>query len=270
VSHSPLAQDADALFVSEGDRLIPTDRAVGPWSPDALHGGPVAALVARAIEQHPGGDHLQLVRITLELVRPVPFGPLTVTSSLVKPGSRTQLVDVVVEAGGVDVAWARGLRILRADDEQRAEPTVPEDPPPDPPDRAASTGMDIGSWTAFHNRGVELRFVRGANAALGPATVWIRLRCPVVAGEEPSPWQRAAAAADFGNGVSAELEFGSSSFINPDLTVALHRLPVGEWICLDARTRFGSPGIGAAESALWDTEGRIGHALQNLVVQVRS
>ena len=78
-----------------------------------------------------------------------------------------------------------------------------------------------------------------------------------------------AAAADFGNGVAAELEFGSSSFINPDLTISVHRPPVGEWICLDARTRFGTPGIGAAESALWDVEGRIGRSVQSLVVEVR-
>jgi hypothetical protein len=90
----------------------------------------------------------------------------------------------------------------------------------------------------------------------------------VVAGEEPSPWQRVAAAADFGNGVSAELDFASSTFINPDLTISVHRPPVGEWVCLDARTRFGTPGIGAAESALWDVEGRIGRSIQNLVVEV--
>jgi len=116
---------------------------------------------------------------------------------------------------------------------------------------------------------MEMRFAHGRTGGLGPATVWFRLRCPVVLGEEPSPWQRVAAASDFGNGVSAELEFGSSSFLNPDLTVYVHRPPVGEWICLEARTRFGTPGIGAAESALWDEQGRIGRSLQSLVVEIR-
>ena len=120
--------------------------------------------------------------------------------------------------------------------------------------------MVAGELPAFHNQGVEMRFVSGRTNHVGPATVWFRLRCPVVLGEDPSPWERAAAVADFGNGVSAELDFVSSSFINPDLTVSVHRPPVGEWVCLDARTRFGSPGIGAAESELWDTEGRIGRA----------
>ena len=87
-----------------------------------------------------------------------------------------------------------------------------------------------------------MRYVGGAFERPGPATVWFRLRCPVVLGEQPTPWQRTAAVADFGNGVSAELPFGSSLFINPDLTVSLHRPPTGEWVCLDARTRFGDPG----------------------------
>ncbi len=266
---TPAGDDAAALFVPDGDHLVPTERARGPWSPHALHGGPVAAVVARAVEAHPGGEGLQLARITLELLRPVPMTPLVVTSSLVKPGRRAQLVDTVVEADGVEVAWSRSLRLHRAPDDQRAEPTVPEDDPPAPPDRIPSTPMMVGDRTAFHNEGMEMRFVNGRTDDLGPATVWFRLRCPVVLGEPPSPWQRVAAAADFGNGVSAELGFGSSSFINPDLTISVHRPPVGEWICLDARTRFGTPGIGAAESALWDVVGRIGRSVQNLVVEVR-
>ena len=65
---------------------------------------------------------------------------------------------------------------------------------------------------------------------------WIRLRCGVVAGEVPSPLERVVAVADFGNGISSALPFLEFRFINPDLTVYLHRLPVGEWVCLDAVT----------------------------------
>ena len=91
----------------------------------------------------------------------------------------------------------------------------------------------------------------------------------MVPGEEPSPLQRVVAAADFGNGVSAELDFTRYVFINPDLTVYLHRPAVGEWVCLDASTRIGAPGVGLARSALWDTSGPIGHSLQSLLVEPR-
>jgi hypothetical protein len=260
------AGEADALFVPDGDHVVPTERSRGPWSPDALHGGPVAALVAGSVEALSGGDGLQLVRIGLELLRPVPVAPLFVTSMVARPGRRVQLVDTVVEADGVEVAWSRALRIRAADADVR-EPTVPEDPAPAPPEHGVTSPTDPKAYRAFHNGGMEMRFVEGRFDALGPATAWFRLRCPVVLGTATSPWQRAAAAADFGNGVSAEIPFATSLFINPDLTVSVHRPPLGEWVCLRARTRFGTPGIGAAESELWDRHGRIGRAVQSLLVE---
>ncbi len=262
------AAGTEALFVPGADGLVPTDRARGPWSPDALHGGPVAALVARAGEDHPGNraDGLQLARMTLELLRPVPVLPLTVSTSVLKSGRKAQVLDLTVRAGGTEVAVARVLRLKRAGAGQALAPSGDEAPPPLPDDCPPRAPM-FNRYPAFHNEGVEMRFVAGTGELPGPATVWIALACPVVAGEDPTAWQRAAAVADFGNGVSNELDFRTASFVNADLTVSLHRPPVGEWVCLDARTRFGTPGIGAAESALWDVRGRIGRAVQSLVVE---
>ena len=258
-----------ALFVPDGPRLVPTDRARGPWSPNALHGGPVAALVARAAESHPGGEDFQLTRVTLELLRPVPMTPLGLTSALAKPGRTVQLVDTVVEADGVEVAWARALRIRRASDDRRVEPTVPEDDAPAPPDGLPATAMVAGELPAFHNQGVEMRFVSGRTNHVGPATVgsgcgarWSSGRIPR-RGSGRRPWPTSATGCR-PNSTSCRLlhqprphRLGSST-------------PGREWVCLDARTRFGSPGIGAAESELWDTEGRIGRSIQSLVVEARS
>ncbi len=269
VTDSAAVADAAALFVPDGERFMPTGYTRGPWSPNALHGGPVAALAARAAESVAGDEDLQLSRITLELLRPVPVAPLRVSSAVVRPGRKVQLIDTVVEADGLEVAWSRALRIRTTRDEAPLTPTVPEDEAPPGPAGGKARPPIPGEPRAFHSHGVAMRYVAGAFEQPGPATVWIRLEVPVVLGEHPSPWQRVGAAADFGNGVGAELPFGSDHlFINPDLTVSVHRPPVGEWVCLDARTRFGPPGVGAAESALWDEEGRIGRAIQNLVVEV--
>jgi acyl-CoA thioesterase len=51
--------------------------------------------------------------------------------------------------------------------------------------------------------------------------------------------------------------------------VHLQRQPAGEWICLAARTHLNSDGIGVAEGILYDLQGRIGAALQSLVVEPR-
>jgi hypothetical protein len=90
-----------------------------------------------------------------------------------------------------------------------------------------------------------------------------------VRGETPSPYQRVAVAADSGNGISASLDFAKYIFVNCDLTINLLRRPLGEWICLDAKSCFGGNGCGLAESALYDEHGLIGRATQSLAVRLR-
>jgi hypothetical protein len=265
----PVEGEGEALFTPDGGGFLPGELARGPWSPEALHGGPVAALAVRAAECCEPDGGLQLVRLTLELLRPVPLSHLSVGARLVRPGRRVQLVDVTIEAGGVAVALARGLRMRVAPPPgaQAAAAPPTDEPRPLPPERGVVVDPLRADYRAFHNGAVEIRFVDGQFDVPGPATAWFRLRYPVVPGEEPSPWQRAAAAADFGNGISAQFPFGSAMFINPDLTVELVRPPEGPWVGLEARTRFGSPGIGWAESALWDAHGRIGRSTQTLLVE---
>jgi hypothetical protein len=74
------------------------------------------------------------------------------------------------------------------------------------------------------------------------------------------------AVADSGNGVSAALDWRRYLFINVDLSVHLHRMPAGEWVCLDAITRAEQNGVGMADTVLYDTQGPIGRGLQTLLV----
>jgi hypothetical protein len=273
---TPLTSHAgdDALFQPDGAEVVPTEFARGPWTPDALHGGPVAALLARAVESVPSDEPMHVSRITVELLRPVPLAPLSVSTTVSRPGRKVQLVDARISSAGRDVAWARALRI-------RLQPTdlgTPEMTGPVPgvdatavpgPDDGYSSPAPMAAYRAFHNAGAQLQYVAGVFSGRGPATVWVRLAVPVVPGEDPTPLQRAVAAADFGNGVSSELDFDHYVFVNPDLTVYLHRPAVGEWICLDASTRIGIPGVAVAQSALWDVHGPIGRSVQSLIVERR-
>jgi len=116
---------------------------------------------------------------------------------------------------------------------------------------------------------MEVRFLEGAFLEPGPARVWLRMRHPLLEGEEPSPLQRTMIVADVGNGVSATLDYRRFLFINVDLTVHLERMPAGEWICVDAVTLPQPNGVGTAESVLFDREGRVGRAVQTLLVSGR-
>jgi len=259
----------DALYLPQDDgTLLSTELTRGPWDPGAQHGGAPAALIGRAIERTEPGAQMRVARVTMELLRPVPIAPLRVETEIVRPGRRVQLVAARLWAGDTLTVQALALRIRR---EPGVSPVVPPDAPPPPPvpGPEAAAHMDVAEGRSFPSDGAELRFVRGHHRDPGPAVTWIRLAVPVVPGETPSGVQSALAAADFGNGVSAVLDWGAYVFINPDLTVHLERDPVGEWILLDAQTTIGDDGTGQATSTLFDERGRIGHAVQALYVDRR-
>jgi hypothetical protein len=256
---------ADALYTPQGDLLVPGPLTVGPWTVDAQHGGPVAALLARAVEAVPAPGPMQVVRLTVDLVRPVPLQPLAVSTAITRPGRKVQIVEASVFAGQVEVARVRALRI-------RVTPVgVPPQPPrpPSPPLPDDLPSFSQGTLRTAFADAFDLRFAAGSWEDLGPVTMWSRLLVPVVAGEAPTALQRVAAAADFGNGLSRILDFETHVFINPDLTVALARLPVGEWIGFDMVSRLSSDGFGQAESLIFDADGPVGRAVQSLIVEAR-
>jgi hypothetical protein len=255
----------EALYLVDGERYVPTELTVGPWDARAQHAGPPAALLGRAIEACPPGG--QVGRVTFEIVAPVPLEPLTVSARVVRPGRSVELLEASLQAEGVEVMRASAWRLRSERLEGAAEP--PRDqPPPGPEQGKAAEPFDTGHEFGYRNA-MDTKFVRGSFLELGPATVWMRMRYPLVAGEEPSPLQRVLCAADSGNGVSAALDYRRYVFINTDLSVHLHRLPLGEWVCLESTTRWEPNGVGLADTALWDEQGRIGRGAQTLLVRER-
>lgn len=265
------------LFESLGEpRWRATELARGPWDPRACHGGPVSALLARAVEDLDDSSAWQISRLTVELTRPVPVGTeLELTTEVERPGRRVSIVGARLTSGQTEVARVRALR-LRLAELTLPEGTVePVDPPPGSPDQAtpASVTWAVAGHTAFHKDACEHRFTEGSWDQPGPVATWIRLAMPVVDGETPTGVQRVAAAADFGNGVSAGIPVEHFTFINPDLTIHLVRPPVGEWVGLRSASHYGlegrSSGAGMAESALYDVQGRLGRSVQSLLVDPR-
>jgi acyl-Coa thioesterase superfamily protein/acyl-CoA thioesterase superfamily protein len=255
----------EAVFTGAGGRFCASEFARGPWDPNAQHGGAPAALLMRAFEQHDADPGLMLARVTYELLRPVPLGQLDVTCSVLRPGRRVQLLEgSIVAADGNEVVRARALKVAVAGTAAGSADSAPPGPEGIEPSPMARWQM-----TTFPGDAMELRFVDGRFGEAGPATVWFRLRIPLIAGEEPSGLQRLAAAADFPNGIASELSWSDYVFINPDLTVYIERRPVGEWICLDARMRVVKGGLGFSEAVLYDRDGRVGRSLQSLYVAPR-
>jgi hypothetical protein len=255
-----------AIFLRRGERFLATEFARAPWYADAQHGGAPAALLMRAFEAVPAPEGLAMARVTYELLGPVPLGELEVQAEVTRPGRRMQMLEGSLRtADGVEVMRARALRVRAAESGGLA---TEETPPPPGPEHGYEHGPESLARPMFAPDSIEIRFISGKFGG-GPAVGWFRLRRPLVSGERPTPLQTLAAAGDFGNGISAVLSWDDFLYINPDLTLYIEREPEGEWICLDSRTLIPAGGIGTSESVLYDRRGRVGRAIQALLVARR-
>jgi hypothetical protein len=258
---------AESIFEPAGEGVyIATEAALSPWTDQALHGGPPTMLMAREIERFPSDQEMFVARLSVELLRPVGRVPLSVRCRLLRPGRKVQLVEASLWSDGNEVAHATGLRIRSAaiDVPEQHEP-----PPRDPPEELTDW---FGRWShgpAFHVLGVEVRAPAHEDRSRGPGWAWFRLRLPLLPGEEPTGLMRICAAADFPNGISYVVDARKITFVNPDLTIHVQKLPADEWVMVDARTWLEPRGSGLAEGVLYDRHGRIGRSVQSLFVEQR-
>ena len=265
------ADNPECFFSPAGDgRFVATRHTEGPWDPNFQHGGPPAALLARAVERESVQWPSSVVRMSVDILGPVPVAELEVRSRVVRPGRSVELVEAELEAGGRVAVRALAWRVRRGDLELPPLPASHDDPTVDPvPDLpAAATPLPQG-WTGGYLHAMEWRVERGEWGERGPATIWGRMRHPLVPDEEPTGLQRTMIIADSGNGVSNVLPLEGWLFINPELTVHVAAEAQGEWICLDARTRLDPSGFGLASSRLFDRRRLVGRGAQSLYVAPR-
>ena len=264
----PLPAAAYAVLSPRAVRATALTR--GPWDPQHQHAGPPIAMVCRAIEavaQEHGLGHIG--RLTANLLRPVPIGELEIEVVTDYAGRNAAHYSARLWGGGKELARFTALAqreseiVLPAELDGHPLPQAPKPPLLCDEQRMPFGRRAVGYGDLVENRIAHGQFFRGRCAA------WFRLRHPLVEGEAPSGYQRVAVAADSGNGVSAVLKLDEYSFVNADLPINLLRRPVGEWICLDARTLLAPNGCGLAESQLFDEAGLIGRATQGLAVRAR-
>jgi hypothetical protein len=256
----------DAIYRVDGDRVVTSPNAAGPWDSRMQHGSAPAALVVWAAEAMLTPVPMQIARVTIDLMRPVPLAPLTIQTEVLRQGRKIQLCAVKLLAEDVVVVAATVLKIKTqalALPPEVAEPSV-ELPGPD---QAREEKVNFSSSPFV--TGISLRAARGAFGVPGPGAIWYRVDRPLVEGAKVSPAMRAVVAADFCNGTSAALDFRDWTFINADLTVSFARPPVGEWILLDAESWVGPDGAGLATARLADQRGYFGRAIQSLVIEKR-
>jgi hypothetical protein len=251
-----------AIFRVDGADVVTSPDAAGPWDPNMQHGGAPASLVVWAAERIPTAVPMQVARVTIDLMRPVPIAPLTLETEVLRQGRKIQLCAVRLFANGTLTVGATVLKIKK-----QAQP-LPGDVIEPPLDVAAPEQSRVEPQNSPFGLGMTIRAARGRFGGPGPGAIWYRAERPLIAGSPISQAMRAVAASDFCNASSA-LDFRQWIFLNADLTVSMAREPVGEWILLDAVSWIGPDGAGLAMARLADMRGYFGRCAQSLVVEKR-
>jgi len=243
--------------------FIGNDPARGPWSEHACHAGPVTGVIARSLEALISDK--QLFRLNVELLKPVAMNGFRIETEIRKQGRMiSTALATIYDRNDAIIAYASSLHAQMVDvgDLPTANidcPVFEHSTPGDFAVKEAKHGLP------FFSDGIQMRYPEGETSEPGPTTAWMK-SLPLLEDEIPSPFQRLCPLADCGNGLSRNLEVTEANFVNPDLTVIMHRPPESEWLASEARSFWEPNGLGMAEATLFDTKGPIGSALQTLLV----
>jgi Acyl-CoA thioesterase C-terminal domain/Acyl-CoA thioesterase N-terminal domain len=241
------------FYTRDGDAFMPTPIASGPWDPKSLHGRVIIGLLAFVIEQRHGAEDFVPARLTVDMFRlPNIMTPIEVRTRPIRDGLRIRVIEADFLSGGVAMARA-SCQLLRRTENPTGRVWSPPDwdaPAPDsiPPPTDARMSMH-GKWTT--------RPIVGAMGTIGPRRLWMGEVRELVEGASLTPFVRAALAADFASPFANAGDAGLE-FINSDVTLYLHRLPVAEWIGFEVVNHHSTDGIAIGECWLYDEQGAIG------------
>ncbi|HEY4942663.1 MAG TPA: acyl-CoA thioesterase domain-containing protein [Rhizomicrobium sp.] len=244
----------EAFFKRDGETYVPQPSARGPWNPNSLHGRVVIGLLGHELERLHGGAEWMPARLTVDMYRLPDFSAITAVTRVVRGGKRIKVVDCELISGGRSVARGTAQFLIRGENAPGKSWSPPNwdapDPdtlPPPPPGQFGERMWkmrNISDW--FSSNGAR----RGA---------WMAEIRELVNGAPLTPFTRVAVAADFASPLANRSE-NSLGYINTDVTVYLHRLPVGEWIGFEKINHQASDGVAIGECFLYDIEGSIGSA----------
>ncbi len=229
---------------ASGERFRATDLARGTWSATIQHGGPVSALLTRALERCEQRDDTRLSRVVIDLLGGVPVeGDLWVRAEVQRPGKQVELL------GAQMLAHAAA-------------------PLPRPRAEAYDRNLKARDWDRNYVHSLQWLWLTEPLSE-GPGESWISPTVDLVKGESMTRLQRLFAVADCANGIGSKLDITKWTFLNTDLAVHVFRVPDGDWIGIRAETSYGPDGIGTTIGTLFDEQGAVGAIQQSVLVRRR-
>lgn len=270
------------FLVRDGAVYMPTEISRGYWTPNNLNGRVVVGLLGHELEAAFGEPDFQPARLTVDMFRTPQIAPLRVETRLVRGGGRIKVGDADIYCADVLIGRASALFLRRS--------MNPENPTWQPPNWKAPKPETLPSlsrprsWEVRQipaNASTYPREAGGASAGassnpsvLGDLTpfpsrqAWMRDIRELIGGTPLTPFVRVALAADYASPLTNSSEH-SIDFINGDVTLYIHRLPVTEWIGFELVNHHAADGVAVGEAWIHDEAGALGTANVAAIAQAR-
>jgi hypothetical protein len=252
---APMTERRAHFKQTDDDCFLPTPYAQSHWGEDHLNGPAVVGLAARALDVKFGLPEFMPARLTVDLFRAGRGVPTLTKVSLVRDGRRVRNSECEIVQDGVTVARAVLIQYRRGA-APRGEEWFPA--------TNFTFPADLGeSWIRLDSEGVGWNdaMARHQNAARKRV---VNRSIDVVEGSENTPFVRAVMGSE-ATSLVTNLGTDGIGYINGDLTVALARLPQGEWIGVEADSHWAADGIAVGTATLFDQEGPFGSGLVTAV-----
>ena len=245
-----------AHFTSTDDGFLPSRFAQSRWGEDQLNGPAVVGLAARELELRYGSEEFFPARLTVDLFKAARGVLTTVRTRLVRDGRRVRNTECEIVQEGTTVARAVMVSYRRSSSppgEQWCAPTdfgYPDGPLPGPDEVSGPyVGSDATGWTRSigeHQNPTRTRFLDRPVA--------------VIAGERNTAFVAAVMIAE-ATSLTTNLGTRGIGYINGDLTVGLARLPVDDWLGVQADSHLAADGIAVGTATLYDSLGAFGSGM---------
>jgi hypothetical protein len=244
----------EPFFIRDGADLIPTPAAAGPWNSKFMHGRVIVGLLGAEIERLHGDPAYMPARLTVDLYKAPDMAPVQIVTRVVRDGYRIKVIDAEMISAGKSVGRA-SCQLLRRTTNPPGNVWTPPDwevtAPEDTFDPGPTGSNMMGIWS--------LRPISGVIGKYGQRRMWMREVREMVGGEPLTPFVRVAAGADYASPMANAGDNGLK-YINSDLTIYLHRVPVGEWVGYESIHHGADDGVAVGGCYLYDEQGRIGSA----------
>lgn len=236
-------------FFAEHDGMFhPTESALSRWGNDSLNGPAVVGLAARCLEREFGAEGFLPTRLTADLFKAARKVPTQVRTRLVRDGRRVRSSECDVVQDGTIVARATMVQYRMSEPPPGQEWVSTESfSPPDGVQGAVYlVGSDGAGWGAAGSEHQNVSRKRVYHRTI-----------EVVINETASPFVRTVVAAE-ATSLVTNLGTQGIGYINGDLTVALSRLPVSDYIGVQANSHWTSAGVAVGDATLFDDIGPFG------------